>query len=152
MCRDSRASSQPARLNRLYSRRYAPLNHFNRLGHESKLSHLSPQSTCSRLRRSTDSIDSGLASKLAARSSQSSVPEKRLELSRPCGHRNLNPACLPIPPLRRNPKRGSGPSLQVQQPQVAPESVDMAGCADVVLSELNRAFALIVHVDQESRT
>ena len=125
MRRDSRASSQPARLNRLYSRRYAPLNHFNRLGHESKLSHLSPQST---------------------------VPEKRLELSRPCGHRNLNPACLPIPPLRRNPKRGSGPSLQVQQPQVAPESVDMAGCADVVLSELNSAFALIVHVDQESRT
>src|ERR1700677_3281761 len=26
------------------------------------------------------------------------VPRKRLELSRPCGHRNLKPARLPIPP------------------------------------------------------
>ena len=29
------------------------------------------------------------------------VPEKGVEPSRPCGHRILSPARLPVPPLRR---------------------------------------------------
>ena len=43
----------------------------------------------------------------------SRVGEGGLEPPRPCGHRNLNPARLPIPPLARGRNRTVGHSVPV---------------------------------------
>src|SRR6185312_8749841 len=74
------------------------------------------------------------------------VPRKRLELSRPCGHRYLKPARLPIPPpgqqaLHELPDQATGAEKR--------EGRDVALAGDVVNRRTN---ALAYECVSDSRT